>query len=645
MPRPILRSRHFHLMLALTALPLATSVGCQESDDPLAGAVREAALGPEDPADLSGQVPDFEGEFVTRVADDFEGKRSEIMHMLVAEGRSVRLDVSPEDYPDILQRGAVVQAFGSLRDDGTFEVDRLVQKTPPPQMSIDPEVRPARRVAWIQVYWTGKNGIGKEDAKNRIFTGEDSVNAFYQENSFGKDKIAGDVFGWFEIPNPNGSADLISMYARKALADSGIPEWRYTQFMYYFPTVSGLGWAGLANLGDPEFPARDSWYNGSAGCVVLNQEIGHNYGLVHSNSVSCVDENDQYAIFSDNCEDNEYGDPYEPMGSGCGHMNIFQKGAMGWLDGCNTVTATSDATFNLLPMEIPCDGIQSLRIPIGNKYYYLEYRQPVGEFDKGLSGVLVHVARNYGSTNPWILDMYDGPGAFMRAGDSYTDHQGRVTFTVVEENPTHAVIELTFPGGGDGQGPECFDVGGAPEQSGGNYGVLDCAAGPLPYDDTPPTVTITYPEDGQVFEPGTSFDILAEAMDERGVTDVELYIDGEPVYMDIEAPWSWPVVNIPEGEYSFGVVARDGPNWAASNVVNIKVQPMEAGSGSAGSTGAGTDGGTSGTAGDTDTDGSGATTSDSGCGCRAQGPSGPAAGLWILVLAGAHRLRRRRSQA
>ena len=593
----------------------------------------------------------FEGRYVRRIADKFDGT-SEIYDLLVDGTRSVRLAI-PEDFDrSRLVRGARLRVSGTMLAEDVLEVADVSVEAPAPVPAIDPEKRPARRIAWIQVYWDGKSGISKEDAKVRLFTGDESTNAYYQQISFGEDRLAGDVFGWFQIPNPQGNPDNIASAAQQALADYGVALWQYEQFMYYFPFDASFGWAGLANLGDPDFPAQDSWYNGSAGCTVLAQELAHNYGLVHSNSYACLDESDQWAPYSENCQESEYGDPFDPMGSGCGHMNVVQKGAMGWLEGCNSVTAPGSATFNLVPMELPCNGIQALRIPIEGtpNYYYLEYRRPLG-FDSGFDGVLVHVARNYGSTNPKILDMFDGPGWYLQPGQTYDDHQGRVSFTVVETTPTHAVIDVVFPNAGTSP-PSCMD-GSEPPMEAGNYGSLECASEPVGPDDVPPTVEITYPIDGDVLPPGTDFTVTTEVWDDRGVTDAQLYVNGEAFYMDIEAPFEWEATNIPEGTYEFGVVVRDGVHWVPSKPVTIRVGTVEGTTSGGGSTGGGsgtageaTAGGTGGGTATGETDGApGAdATSDDGCSCSsgaAPGPVGLAGLAGLLWIVRPSRRRRR----
>jgi MYXO-CTERM domain-containing protein len=626
---------------------LSLAAACdQESVDPLVA--RDASAGW------------FEGEFVTRIATLHDGT-SRTTHHLVdrSVGKSIRLDVEdPEAFG--LHRGAIARAYGEQEDDGSFSLDHVEVVAPPPQKTIDPTKRDPRRVAFVMANWDGPDGLAKEVAKQKMFLDNESTNVYYQQISYGEEQISGNVFGWFDIPNPGGcDPDGIAYQADNAMEAAGYSQNLFRQFMYYFPSTN-CDWAGLANLGAPDDPARNSWYNGASGCVVRNQELGHNYGMVHSKSVACVDAMGMWTPYSADCTFEEYGDPYDPMGGGCYHMNMLQKGYMGWMDGCNGVNAPVSGTYNLVPMELPCNGLQSLRLPIAannddwGDYYYIEYRRPIGDWDNVLSGVLLRIGEDYrtgkyGGPNGYIIDAHDGPGAFLHAGDTYDDYLGRVSFTVVEENETHAVIQVTYPNGGSGAAT-CLDMSTPPMEL-GNIGSIECAAEPVGVDDSPPTVAITYPMDGDSFDPGASFDLTADAMDDRGIIELELYVDGQPVAKDITPPFSWPVNQIPEGTYQFGVVARDTMNYTASSVVNIVVGAgagsTGGGGGSGGSggttagsggTGSGSGGSASASATDSSTEGSSGgsagagNTSSEGCGCSSAAGAGSP---WLLGLGAA----------
>ncbi len=629
---------------------------------------------------LQTSTRQFEGRVDLRIATMFDGT-SDLGYWLVTDWEAVRLDVTPKQYPE-LQRRAVIRAHGKRTGDASFHVTSLDLLAPPPAKLIDPEPRPARRIATLMVHFGSPDGADKEDFKSRMFTGATSTNTYYQQISYGKETLVGDVFGWFELPRPtgcDGGVQTIAVQAKAAMRAAGHATDEFTQFMFYFPRWSSCGWSGLASVGDPDDTEDHTWYNGSFGCVVRNQELGHNYGMLHSHSYECQGSGGQDVPYSDDCTFREYGSPYDPMGGGCGHMTVAQKGFMSWLEECNTVETSSDGTFNLLPLELPCNGAQALKIPIDeNLNYFLEYRRPLGAWDGDINanGVLVHVAPDYDNyyfgtdSGPYILDMnINGSGMFMHAGDSYDDHLGRVSFSVVEETASHAVIRVTYPGGGDGADPTCQDGITAPPQEGGNWGSLECLPAPIGQDLEAPTVRITYPADQEVFEVGASFSIEVEAMDDRRVTDVELYVDGAVFFKDFEDPWEFWVDQIPQGTYEFGVIAQDGTHWTPSEPVTIYVgeepPPVPPG-GTTGTTGEGTDGGGSGTSSGTGgasggasdgattaTDGSGSSSgagaTDSGgsqtgggdgCACTA-GNWGSPIMAWVgLVLAA---VRRRRS--
>jgi MYXO-CTERM domain-containing protein len=210
--------------------------------------------------------------------------------------------------------------------------------------------------------------------------------------------------------------------------------------------------------------------------------------------------------------------------------------------------------------------------------------------------------------------------------------------------------------------------------------------GPSTPDAGPPTAQITFPADGAVFEPGASFVITAEANDDRGVEQVQLFINGTSNQTRTAAPYDWSVDNIPAGEYTFTVTATDiAGNESESAPVRVSVtesgtppDPTGGGSGtttsgsgttsggsdptggsSSGSSGSGTSGdpsggqvtsagSTAGTGGDTDGGGlppgfGGEDDDAAGCACTAGAtpPLGAPAALGLLGLVFVAARRRR----
>jgi len=612
-------------------------------------------------ADLLGRsaqwtdAPAIEGKFEMRIASMYDGTEHRSYHVRTEAGVLELVSDDPEQIAawDALGYQSYVRAYGSAVDEHTYATDELELLFPPPVPLIDPTPRPHRRIATVLLHWNGAGEYSNEQAKNAMFIADNSTNVFYGENSYGMEKIAGDVFGSYLIEEPTDCyADQIAERGLEAFLDKGHDPGEFYQFMWYFPSGLSCGWGGLGVSGNVENPGKDSWYNGNFGCVVRAQEIGHNYGLAHSHSYNCVDEMGMPTPLSEDCEHVEYGDPFDPMGGGCAHMNVVQKGFMGWLEGCNIVTTETDGIYHLLPTELPCNGTQALRFPSyrEDRHYYLEYRRPLGvDATNGVTGVLLHESNDFDYTpNVYILSV--GTNRQMHEGDSYDDPLGVVSFTVLEEHDTHAVIQVTFPDGGSGS-PTCHD-GSEPEVVDGNIGALDCADEPYPLDTEPPTVSITYPLDGDVFEPGADFVVTIDAQDDRGITEAELYLDGEPLFKIWEPPFEWEVTDLPlpeEGdEYEFGVVVRDGPNRGISEAITIEVRELPDATSTGAVDGTSTDGGPSDESDGEETGGDESSTDapidaePSGCGCRQSGGGGAP---WFLLALPVVRacIRRRRA--
>jgi hypothetical protein len=366
-----------------------------------------------------------------------------------------------------------------------------------------PAATPRKMCVFLVDLGGGLGTITADSVNAAFFSGAKSVNAFYQENSYGKNSLTGKVVGPFPYTlTACANADTRAMAtAMKAMI---APE-TCDQYGYVFARTSLCTWGGLGSVGSPTNPARDTWYNGGVSCVVTVQEPGHNYGMAHSSSMACGT-----ATFADDlstCTHSEYGDRFDPMGGGCRHMNVWQKEYEQWFGGCNSVKVTSSGTFNLLPTEIPGNGVQALQIPMAKQRtftrpaaggnnggtdtltsYYLEYRVSAG-YDSGMTpAVLLHVGGNYrnqtqSGMHTWILDMHPGGtagfnDAGFKAGETFSDPAGGVSFTVNTMDADKATITVDIPSGTGN--PTCLDgttlAGSGPLTCGGG-GVFDAGLG------------------------------------------------------------------------------------------------------------------------------------------------------------------------
>ncbi|MCH9688687.1 MAG: hypothetical protein K0V04_45065, partial [Deltaproteobacteria bacterium] len=211
-----------------------------------------------------------------------------------------------------------------------------------------------------------------------------------------------------------------------------------------------------------------------------------------------------------------------------------------------------------------------------------------------------------------------------------------------------------------------------------SYAELMTLFGPSTPDASPPTVSITFPSDGDTFPTGSDFTITVDASDDAGIEQVVLYSNGSDQGSDNSDPYGWDVTGIPEGSYELYVVAIDtAGNETSSASVSISVgddlpPPSgddggngdggndDGGNGDGGDDGGNGDGGGDGGVGDDGGDGGvsdggddgdlppgfgqgiGDDDASSGCTCRSDSPGNGSmvAGLFGLMLLGAGRRRR-----
>ena len=354
------------------------------------------------------------------------------------------------------------------------------------------------RVAVVLLDFEGSpaQGFTPADAAARMAT----VRAYYQELSYGIWNIESEVFGPFTIARPP-DCDLgrIGDLARETVDVAGFDHVAVTlpgNDQTGLDCACGVAWLGRT----PAQPNPEILHTSLYTCTDPNafaHELGHAFGLHHASKAHCAGEVYRRGVH-DACEIEEYGNQFNTMGNGLGHMNAFQKGTMRWLDGCNNVRVSTDGVFELAAISLASDAPQSLQIATGDThdglplFYYVEYRNPdLAGFNAGGDdpreqgpGVHIDVALDLtepgGDRRPLILDLSEGtPNDFadprLTTGRSYTDPDGRVTITVVAIDGERATVEVTFPDGGAGTST-CND-GSIPPEPGGPP---DAGAGTAP---------------------------------------------------------------------------------------------------------------------------------------------------------------------
>jgi MYXO-CTERM domain-containing protein len=436
----------------------------------VASALVAAAVGctapPADESEQDETAPAgaISGKLVTYILD-FED-HSETQYLLRdSTGRERRLEFPT---PPELAAGTRLHVWGS--DDGqTIRVARFEVPAVSETRSalVAGTMKPTRRWAFVMVNSGGAMALTKEAAQDRLFNlaNPRSMKSYYREVSYGQQDLDGEVIGPLAYKPKTGCDTNQVITALRPMVQG-----TFDQYLWYYGTRQpACGWAGLAALGTADRPQPNSWYNASAGCVVLAQEPGHNFGMVHSSSMRCQKGGAFVPLIAagdGQCAHSEYGNIFDPMGSGCFHMDGFQKAYQNWISGCNVVTVTSSGTFTVFPLEQACNGVQLLQVPLPKQRvipmagvsasitsYYLELRAPVG-LDATLMTPRVFVtvggdiaeSRGRGGRN-WLIDMNPQTpsmsDAALPVGKQYSDPDpAGPKFTVVSADATKAVIQV-----------------------------------------------------------------------------------------------------------------------------------------------------------------------------------------------------------
>jgi hypothetical protein len=303
-------------------------------------------------------------------------------------------------------------------------------------------------------------GVGQNDR---------SMNQYFSEAFFGKFSTPGET-----APVTDYSGDPCQNYGSPMANALRGSIGSYDSYIWFYGTQQGSpcgggGWGAQGTWNDHE---RDLWMNGNVWPTAIPHEVGHNIGLMHASSMRCGSQ--RFADDPRTCETEEYGNPFNIMGNGgVGHMNGIEKWYTQIFEGCNGVRVRASGTFNLLPIETPCTGIQTLQVPMPKtrqydtdqsngsnpaRFYYLELRTSVG-LDTGMTPqVVVHIsddisdpdeicARNAvldmtPETSGWQLPQAGFEG--LKAGQTFEDPAGGVSFSVGTIGSTGATVTVTL---------------------------------------------------------------------------------------------------------------------------------------------------------------------------------------------------------
>ena len=293
--------------------------------------------------------------------------------------------------------------------------------------------------------------------RERVRTVLAESDAFVRASSYGQAWLASTVTPWLRVPGepPSGCSPLgIARAGRAAAVAAGYDLSAFDRFIYLHPR-GACPWSGIA-LGD------DVVLNGELDRTLVVHELGHTFGLAHANTADCSE---------DTCIANEYGDPYDTMGSGSGDFNAYEKFQLGWL---RWVTyAKRRGVYSVDRLERPSTRSQALAVTTSGEQYWFENRGEPARSEDGTEvgprGVLVHIGPPriyptglvaFTTSNTLVADPAGRGRAALLAGDRFAV-PGAFAVTVVSATAARARLRFVWTDKTAPRAPENVETSGS----------------------------------------------------------------------------------------------------------------------------------------------------------------------------------------
>jgi hypothetical protein len=176
------------------------------------------------------------------------------------------------------------------------------------------------------------------------------------------------------------ASEFISSIRPEAYKRLGISDYS-KRYLVVIAPKAGCVWSGRAPLGGAKSVSGVLVLHDSASSYVITHELGHTFGLGHSNFLRC-DNAANDGAWSDTCKAVEYGGTIDVMGNidTSSPLNTYHQWRMGYLDDSQIKQVWQSEVVNLAPSDF-ANGIRAIYIRDGKAAYWVEYRRKLEGVD------------------------------------------------------------------------------------------------------------------------------------------------------------------------------------------------------------------------------------------------------------------------
>ena len=170
------------------------------------------------------------------------------------------------------------------------------------------------------------------------------------------------------------ASEFINSIRPEAYKRLGISDYSNRYLLVLSPRA-GCVWSGRAQLGLPKSKSGTLILHDSESSFVIAHELGHTFGLGHSNFMRCTNR----AVdgpWGETCKGVEYGGTIDVMGNvdTTSPLSTYHQWRMGLLEDSQVKQVWQSEVVNLAPSDFS-NGIKAIFVRDGKAGYWIEYRR------------------------------------------------------------------------------------------------------------------------------------------------------------------------------------------------------------------------------------------------------------------------------